>query len=502
MRAMRLWLLVSTLLLLFYTASWAMPTFSVCAEEEVNLDIFLKENTNGTPFSWRNSNANVGLNNVGAGTIPHFKACNATRENSVAVIHYTTTTLDGHTQILEFRLLVYPQPSVVRDAALATVCNGHALNQTISSLPKGATFKFENDNPDVGLNTISTSAGSNLTAFMTKEMRQTAHITITPHLNGCVGKLAYMTLVVLPTPSVNPLEDRVICPNSVNSANSVLFSGNLAGITFNWTNDNPSVNLALEGVGDLDLGKITNTTGVEQVAYIVVTPQLDGCEGPSKSFKITVKPDPILVTNSFSFCVNDSAHIALKTNLINDSATSFSWLNSNTNTGLPSSGNAQTVDFQAVSNKESAIITAQLMVKATANGCSVTTFATVNIKPRPVLYNPGNLFVTAGQRVSVQFTANMEGTNFEWTNNGTAIGLPSSGSGNIQFNASINALPSALVSRITTTPILDGCAEQAQTFSITLSPTPSVFTPLATIPNKITARSNRPENVKKVEEKP
>ena len=499
MRAIRLWLLVSTLLLLFYTASRAMPTFSVCAEEEVNLDIFLKENTNGTPFSWRNSNANVGLSSIGAGIIPHFRACNATRENSVAIIHYTTTTLEGHTQILEFRLLVYPQPSVVRDAALAIVCNGRALDQTISSLPKGATFKFENDNPDVGLNTISTSEGLILTAFMTKEMRQTAHITITPHLNGCVGKAAYMALVVLPTPSVNPLEDRIICPNL---ANSVLFSGNLAEITFNWTNDNPSVNLALAGVGDLDLGKITNTTGIEQVAHIVVTPRLDGCEGPSKSFEITVKPDPILVTNSFNFCVNDSAHIELKTNLTDDSATSFNWLNSNTNTGLPPSGDAQTVDFQTLSNKTSAIITAQLMVKATANGCSATTFATVNIKPRPVLYNPGNLFIKAGQRVSVQFTANIEGTNFEWTNNATAIGLPSSGSGNIQFNAPMNTHQSALVSHITTIPSLEGCVEQAQIFSITLSPTPSVFTPLATIPNKITARSNRQENVKKVEEKP
>ncbi len=499
MRTVNLWLLVSTLLLFFCSALRAMPTFSVCAEEEVNLDLFLKENTTGIPFSWRNSNVNVGLGRVGAGIIPHFTACNATRENSVSVIHYTTTTLDGHTQILEFRLLVYPQPSVVRYTASATVCNGRALDQTIGSLPKGATFKFENDNPNVSLNTISTPEGLNLTAFVTKEMRQTAQITITPQLNGCFGKAEYMKLRVLPTPSVNALEDRVICPNSTNS---VLFSGNLAGITFNWTNDNPSVNLALAGAGDLDLGKITNTTGVEQIAHIVVTPQLDGCAGLSKSFKITVRPDPILTTNSFNFCVNDSAHIELKTNLAHDSATSFCWTHNNTNTGLPTAGDAPMIDFQALSNNASAIITAQLVVEATANGCSAATLATVNIKPRPVLYNPGNLFIAAGQRVSVQFTASIEGTNFEWTNSETAMGLPSSGSGNIQFNAPMNTPQNALVSHITSIPSLEGCADQAQMFSITLSPTPSVFTPLATLPNKITVRTNRQEKTGKTAENP
>jgi hypothetical protein len=42
-----------------------------------------------------------------------------------------------------------------------------------------------------------------------------------------------------------------------------------------------------------------------------------------------------------------------------------------------------------------------------------------------------------------------------------------------------------ITTKITATPNFKGCAEQAQMFAITLLPTPSVSTPLATVPNKV-----------------
>jgi hypothetical protein len=104
----------------------------------------------------------------------------------------------------------------------------------------------------------------------------------------------------------------------------------------------------------------------------------------------------------------------------------------------------------------------------------------VNIKPRPILYNPGNLFISTGQRVNLHFLADIEGTSFDWTNDKAAIGLPPSGSGDLSFLAKVNDSKSPMIANIIATPNLNGCTEQPQMFTITLPPTSSFSTPLAT----------------------
>ena len=186
----------------------------------------------------------------------------------------------------------------------------------------------------------------------------------------------------------------------------------------------------------------------------------------------------------FNFCVNDSGHIAFKTNLKIAKATTFSWISDNSNRGIPPKGADSSITFKALSNNATEVITTQLTVLAVADGCKAQTQAAINIKPRPVLFNPGNLFIAMGQRVVLHFTADIEGTTFDWTNNKTEVGLPLSGSGDLDFMAKINNSNTTITANITATPNLNGCIEQAQMFTITLPPTPSVSTPLATIPNK------------------
>jgi len=82
------------------------------------------------------------------------------------------------------------------------------------------------------------------------------------------------------------------------------------------------------------------------------------------------------------------------------------------------------------------------------------------IRPNDQRLAPG----TYSERIV--FEASMPGCIFEWTNNQPAIGLPESGSGNIEAFMAQNTSDSILEATIRVTPVLYGCAGLAQSFSI------------------------------------
>ena len=99
-----------------------------------------------------------------------------------------------------------------------------------------------------------------------------------------------------------------------------------------------------------------------QTATITVTPKLNGCNGSTKSFTITVKPLPSV--NSVS---NQTVTEGDMTTIINFGGTgdTYNWTNDNTNTGLGASGtgniNAFTTTTPGVSTIE---------VTPSLNGCT------------------------------------------------------------------------------------------------------------------------------------
>lgn len=458
-----------------------LPSLSVCPNELVNVHEFVRKNGAEKAFRWQNLTTGIGLGSGGVGQIPNFVAVNTTGENIVALIQYQFVQSNGHVANFNFNLIVHPKPMVFLNGVNVTVCNDKPFNQPFAYASKGASFKFTNDNPAVDFAKNISYEGFNVTPSITKLTAQIANISITPVLNGCSGVPQFLQMMVLPTPSVHQPTDLVVCSGE---AISVLFSGQFAETTFYWANDNPSVNLPFTGSGAINKQTVTNYSGSYQVANIVVTPRLNGCDGLPKSFTIMVKPAPILATTAFSFCVNDSAHIDLKTNLAATLKTVFAWSNSDNKTGVPLNGDTSTIDFFALSNKATEVLTAHLTVWATADGCRAQTQAAVNIKPRPVLLNPGNLFIQTGQPVLLRFVANMEGVHVDWTSDKAAFDLPISGSGNLKFTPAMNTSNRPITANIVATPMLNGCIDQAQMFTIILPPTPSVSTPLATVPNK------------------
>ena len=86
--------------------------------------------------------------------------------------------------------------------------------------------------------------------------------------------------------------DQNICDGF--SSNAIVFSGNVSGTVFNWTNSSPSIGLSSNGTGNISSFRASNTGSVPIVATITVAPVARGCAGLPVSSTITVSPNPAI----------------------------------------------------------------------------------------------------------------------------------------------------------------------------------------------------------------
>ncbi|MFY7883857.1 MAG: hypothetical protein ACOVOV_03305, partial [Dolichospermum sp.] len=116
-------------------------------------------------------------------------------------------------------------------------------------------------------------------------------VTYTSVVGGCVSPSATTTVVVNPTPTVNPVKDTTYkdgVPSGI-----ITFSGSVSGTTFNWINNNTNIGLAANGTGNISF-TTSNTTAFPISGTVTVTPSTAFCVGLPTSFIITVNPTPRL----------------------------------------------------------------------------------------------------------------------------------------------------------------------------------------------------------------
>jgi hypothetical protein len=173
--------------------------------------------------------------------------------------------------------------------------------------------------------------------------------------------------------------------------------------------------------------------------------------------------------------------IVLTSNMIN---TNYTWSRDNnvTVTGIAASGSGNTISG-TLTNTTNAPITVTFTITPTSGTCTGANFtATVTVNPTPVATVPSNTGYCNGTIVNtgtLNFTSNVAGTTFTWTNNNIAIGLGANGSGNsLPTFTATNGTNAPISGDITVTPTANGCPGAPQTFTITVNPIPNaVATP-------------------------
>jgi len=429
----------------------------------------------GTSFSWTNDNTAIGLAASGTGDIPSFTATNTTNAPITATITVVpaTNACPGSAKI--FTITVNPTPDVIQPANQA-LCTGDPTSAVnFTGAVTATAFTWTNNNTLIGL---AGSGTGNIPSFITTNTTnatQIAAISILPTANGCPGSVQGFSITVNPVPDVVSQPDQTLCNGA--PTNAINFTGAVTATAFTWTNDNTSIGLAASGSGDIPSFAAINTTNAPVTATITVTPLTNSCTGVAKTFTITVNPTPDVVQPVNQVLCNTEATAAINfTGAV--SGTSFTWSNNNTSIGLAGSGTGDIPSFTAI-NTTNAPVIASISVLPSANGCpgAVQGF-TITVNPTPDIAQPLNQNLCNGATTNtVNFTGAVSGTAFNWTNNNTSIGLAASGNGDIPSFTAINTTNAPATATITVTPSANGCTGVAQSFIITVNPTPDVVQP-------------------------
>jgi hypothetical protein len=106
------------------------------------------------------------------------------------------------------------------------------------------------------------------------------------------------------------------------------------------------------------------------------------------------------------------------------------------------------------------------------NSCTNSNTIDVTVTQGPTLDDPPNITVCADEPVDVAFTGTGNPT-VNWTNSNAAIGLATNGMGDISFTSATVA--TTTTGTVTITPSENGCTGPSQSFTITVTPGPTIM---------------------------
>lgn len=445
---------------------------SLCVNTDSDPVVFTGNLPGITNYNWVNDNVAIGLPAFGVGDIPIFTAENT--GNTVIISTITVTPeLNGCIGLPQVLTITTVDPvPVVFDPIDQVVCSGLPTDPVIFNGPNPTTsFIWTNNNSSIGLVAGGTGDIPSFIADNTTFVDQIATITVEPEFNGCFGEPQEFTITVKPTPVVviSP-DDQVLC--SSETTQEIDFSADVAGTTFDWVNDNISINLAANGSGNVPEFIAENVSATVQVATISVTPSLNGCIGLTEVASITVNPisTVIIAPGVDEYCHGEStiSYIFNGSNPL----TQYNWSNDNTSIGLPASGVGNITSFP-VSNTDLVNQLATITVQPELNGCDGTAqIVQIMVKPIPTVDQVPDQNICANEGTEgIIFDGNLpDSTEYNWTHDNVSIGLGSNGIDDILPFPGTNISQDIEVGNITVTPILNGCIGTAMTTSITVNP--------------------------------
>ena len=238
----------------------------------------------------------------GTGDIPSFTASNVFQDPTTnsflgpAIVNYTVTPeLNGCFGTPKtFSITINPLSQVVQPQN-QVVCNSENTAAIyFTGGEAGTTYSWTNNTPSIGLAASGTGDIASFIGINNGTSPVTANITVSQSADVCNSSTQRtFTITVNPTTMVNQPSNQVLC--NLTSTEEVGFSGGVAGTTYNWTNNTPSIGLAASGTGDIASFIGTNNGTSPLITTITVTPIFAGCAGDSKTFTITVNPPNVIM---------------------------------------------------------------------------------------------------------------------------------------------------------------------------------------------------------------
>ena len=441
----------------------------VCHNGIVSTSVF-SSTVAGTTFSWANSNTSIGLPSNGSANTPSFTAINTGVSPVNAIISVTPTANSCVGPPITYTIVVNPIPNI-NTVPNSTYCAGVTVPSTsFSGSVTSTTYSWSNTNSSIGLGTSGVGNIASYGATNAGASGILGVITVTPSANTCIGVPTNFTVNVNPIPTVGAIPSATYCSGA--SVPVTSFTGNVTGATFNWTNSNTRIGAPSSGVGTVGSFNATNNSSAGISGVITVTPSASSCTGTPTSYTILVNPIPnVNALPSGTYC----AGVTVPTTNLSGSVTSitFNWSNTNSAIGLATSGIGNISSYTS-SNNTAAGISGVITVTPSANSCIGTPINyTVLVNPIPTVNAiPSSTACSGGTIVATNFTGNVTGTTFNWSNTNSSIGLGASGLGNISTFTSSNTGATSANAVVTVTPSANACVGTPGNYTITVNPNP------------------------------
>jgi RHS repeat-associated protein len=198
-------------------------------------------------------------------------------------------------------IYVTPTPTIsgeISPVGFTSRCQGGGSDSFYAPATYNQTSTSWSITPEAG--TISSSG------IVTWNSGFSGDATITYTAHGCnLVALRNKVIAVEPLPTASA-SNQVICSNQTTSI-SITNPNAISGTTYTWTVSPGAVTGASAGSGPLIAQTLTNgTVSAVNVVY-TITPQANGCNGPSINVTVTVNPKPLApIVNAASRCGSGS----------------------------------------------------------------------------------------------------------------------------------------------------------------------------------------------------
>lgn len=405
----------------------------------------------------------------------------------------------------EFSFTIFPAPSiqdpftssqeVCSESNTAVVPFSSATSNvkyvwTIQSIPTGL------NSPSKLADSVTNTSSFSIPSFNFKNSTPNpleVNIVVKAATSGaaaCPGQTKTHKISVNPNPDISlSTQNQLVCHNQ--SSTPINFSSTTnSNMSYTWTNSNTSIGLAASGAG-LTIASFAAQNNSKSIvnATVSVTPVYktinSTCNGVSKDVVIKVLPLPeVLPIVSQVKCSGELTDLVTPSmNPATGSTYEWTLTGDLPNASSLSSGTGNIVSTTA-ENNGSTIKTAVYKITPSfiseGKSCVGSDLSfTIKVLPKPVL-NPISNQEKCSQTTNdlVNFTTSPNtGVDIQWQND-LAIGIPTSGIGNIASLTVTNATSSPITSTFTAIPSFTNagktCSGDIKSFTIKVNPIPKV----------------------------
>jgi len=400
-------------------------------------------------------------NTVSGGVGYYYWVYSYNTSTTCQVAYNVSTPLNGNVTTLSC-------PPTVNAVQNQIICKGSSNTISFTGTVTGTVFSWTNDNTATGISASGTG-NINFTATNSSGAAITSTITVTPSYTSggvtCNGDPVTFTVTVNPSGQVNTVTNQVLCNGSATSA--VTFSTTNNGLISTGGTQTASSGTISVSVPDASAAGATHTIPVNLPTGAVIN-----------NMRVTMNMTHTWISD---MVINLKAPNGQILNLFNQHGGSgdnlVNTVVSSTGTTAFSSGSAPfTGTFAA---------TAASGQGPTGNVSNAANFAALYSTPNGNwvlamrdLFG-GDLGVLTSWSISIDYTVQGTfGTNMNWTNSTTSIGLGASGTGNIPSFTAVNNGSAPVTSTVTVTPVYfnggTSCPGTPTTFTYTVNPTATV----------------------------